>query len=240
VEEWLDGLPAVLPEEEHPVQLEEADAAMDGLDDDDVSTILFPGLQPLAVPFVSSTTETPEPLQRLQVISDDAGVSSTQPGRALRWVDPDAPTTSAEAAQRSAALLAELPPADRLEDWEENLLWPLEEVADLLDPVEELANSLFVPGADWVEAPPTWRVTTPGRRVPDLLVEHIRTQHEEGVHRRVRFALNIDGATFRVTLGRGGRTIIDFHWHSKGGCEDSPESHIFLYNYYYYYLFYFY
>lgn len=101
----------------------------------------------------------------------------------------------------------------------------------MLDPEEEIANALFAPHReDWVEAPPTWRVTTPGRRVPDLVVDYVRAQQEEGVRRRVRFALHLDGATFRVMLTPGGRICISFHWHSKGGVRTQVESPQFRYS----------
>lgn len=85
----------------------EAEAGwIDELDEDDISTILFPGVQPLAVPEVSSTTDTTEPrCARLQVVSDEGGLSSTRSGRALRWIDPEAPSTSTEAAERTASSL---------------------------------------------------------------------------------------------------------------------------------------
>lgn len=86
VEECLDGLPAILPEEEHSVQLEVADvAAAMTMDDDDASTVLFPGLHPLAVPFVTGApAEIASHIRRSGRIFHAAGEGAPlgQPGRA--------------------------------------------------------------------------------------------------------------------------------------------------------------
>lgn len=102
-------------------------------------------------------------------VFDEEGLSSTQPGRALRWVDPEVPSTSAEAAARAAEILATLPPFEHLEQWRKNLQPTIEEEEEMLGPVgslDEIEHALFALRNDW-------RISTRGRRLPKILKEHI-------------------------------------------------------------------
>lgn len=57
VELWLNEMPMRLQEEENldlpPIEPE------DLIDEDDISTVIFPGAHPVSVPEISSTTHTP-------------------------------------------------------------------------------------------------------------------------------------------------------------------------------------
>lgn len=80
----MERLPAILPEGEQTPPPEAADVVepLENIDEDDISTILFPDLLPLAVPLVISTSNSTEPrCALLQVLSDEARLSSTRPGR---------------------------------------------------------------------------------------------------------------------------------------------------------------
>lgn len=199
VELWLHEMPMNLQEEEN-LDLPPSEHE-DSIDEDDISTEIFPAVRPVSVFEVSSTTHTPPaiPLARA-VVEDEDGISSTRPGRALKWSDPG---TAADTDTQEFLECQTLP--QPVESWEEALHFSMQEMEELLGPsidVDDIARNLFAPGEDWVEG---------CIRKGDALEEQIQDRQRHDLTRHHRFVLRVEGIAFRVIIGRGGLVSILRH-----------------------------